>query len=220
MGQIRAVLFDLDGTLLDTAPDLIAALNHVRQYEGHTEAPVEQFRALVSQGALGLLKAGMPPADDHVTQRRRQRFLDFYAQNSLQHTVAFDGVEPLLAELESRAIAWGIVTNKPEYLTHPVVAAFGWTNRAGTVVCGDTLSKAKPHPDPIWLACEQLAVRAQDCLMVGDDVRDIEAAIAARATPVLAAYGYGAAQVLSAAEVPAHIARTPAQVLPMVLGDC
>lgn len=212
---VRAVLFDLDGTLLDTAPDLIGALNHVRGLENLDSAPVARYRAYVSQGALGLLRAGMPPGDDRQMARRRQQFLDFYALNSLRATALFEGVERTLTGLEENGLPWGIVTNKPTYLTDPILEAFGWLGRTGCVVCGDTLSRAKPHPDPVLHACQLLGIAPADALMVGDDTRDLEAAEAAGAVPVLAAYGYGAGQVLESAAVPGLIAHHPEDVLAM-----
>lgn len=215
MSNIRAVLFDLDGTLLDTAPDLVAALNHVRGLEGFPEAAVAKYREFVSQGALGLLRAGMPGTDDAHMERRRQHFLDYYGKHSLVGTMAFDGVEELLGTLESQGLPWGIVTNKPEYLTHPVLKGFEWNVRAACVVCGDTLPRAKPFPDPVLLACERLGVEPETALMVGDDPRDLDAAEAAGAQPVLAAYGYGAEHVFATDRKLVHVAQTPQDVLAM-----
>jgi phosphoglycolate phosphatase len=214
-GDVRAVLFDLDGTLLDTAPDLVGALNHVRELEGLANAPVAEYRAYVSQGALGLLGAGMPAGDDGQMSRRRQQFLDFYALNSLRATVLFDGVERMLTELEASGLPWAIVTNKPAYLTGPILDAFGWASRSSCVVCGDTLARAKPYPDPVLHACELLGIKPAEALMVGDDPRDVQSAEAAGAWPVLAAYGYGAAAMMESATAPALIAHQPQDVLAM-----
>ena len=209
----RAALFDLDGTLLDTAPDLVGALNVLRREEGLAEAPVADFRAYVSQGSLGLIRAGLPPADEAQESRWRQRFLDWYERNMLRATQPFQGVEGLLDELDRRAIPWAVVTNKPEFLTLPLLAQLGWKGRAGCVICGDTLTTAKPHPAPVLLACELLGVEPAAAIMVGDDPRDMEAAEAAGTTPVLMSYGYGVQAALTAALPPAHVLDQPAEIL-------
>jgi phosphoglycolate phosphatase len=197
---IRALLFDLDGTLLDTAPDLVAALNHVREQEGLAPAAVADYRAYVSQGAAGLIHNGLPPGDDRRFERRRESFLAYYQAHSMEATRAFAGVEPMLRELEKCGIPWAVVTNKPEYLTHPILEALGWSDRVAGVVCGDTLSRSKPDPAPVRRACELTDCDPGEALMVGDDARDLQAARAAGAGPVLAAYGYGAEAVLASAE--------------------
>lgn len=215
MSEVRGVLFDLDGTLLDTAPDLVGALNHVREHEGMSRVPVEQYRAFVSQGALGLLRAGMPAVGEAILEQRRQRFLRFYAEHSLRDTLVFEGVELMLEMLERHRLPWGIVTNKPEYLTHPILEAFGWAGRAACVVCGDTLPRAKPFPDPVLLGCERLGAGPAQVLMVGDDPRDLDAAEAAGSLAVLAAYGYGAQAVLDSGRRLQRVAHQPGDVLAM-----
>lgn len=188
--MIRAVLFDLDGTLLDTAADLIASLNHVREHEGLDPVAVPGFRHLVSRGAVGLITAGLPPAAPERLDERRKRLLAHYAANSTRHTVSFEGIDDLLAALAARGVPWGIVTNKPEYLTLPLLQECGLLQRAAFVVCGDTLSRSKPHPAPVRLACEIVRVEPARALMVGDDLRDIQAGQAAGTQTALAAYGY------------------------------
>jgi len=195
---VAAVLFDLDGTLLDTAPDLVGTLNHLRAGENLPPAPVEDYRRHVSRGALGLIRAGLPSRGAEAEAAWRKAFLDHYAEHSLVHTRAFDGVDVLLAALDEAAIAWGVVTNKPEFLTLPIVEALGWSARAACVVCGDTLPVSKPDPAPVRLACERAGVEPTRALMVGDDLRDLEAGEAAGARAVLAAYGYGAGEALAA----------------------
>ncbi len=193
---VRAVLFDLDGTLLDTAPDLVGTLNVLRLDEGLDPVDVEEFRRFVSRGALGLIRAGLPDRGAAAEAAWRERFLAHYAEHSFVGTRAFDGIEALLGELESRDLPWGVVTNKPTFLTTPIIAALGWDVRASCVVCGDTLAVSKPDPAPVRLACEQAGVTPEATLFVGDDPRDIEAGDAAGARSVLAAYGYGAGDVL------------------------
>ncbi len=194
---VEAVLFDLDGTLLDTAPDLVGALNRLRMDEGLDAAPVEAFRPYVSQGALGLIRAGLPDRGPEEEARRRQRFLDWYEQHSLDNTTPFPGIEALLKTLEDAGVPWAVVTNKPTFLTLPILEALGWLNRAGSVVCGDTLSVSKPDPAPVRHACEALGIEAARSAMVGDDPRDLDAGEAAGALSVLVSFGYGADAILA-----------------------
>jgi 2-phosphoglycolate phosphatase len=191
MNGIRAVLFDLDGTLLDSAPDLIGSLNWVRSSENLPPLAVSEFRQFASKGAVGLLKAGMPEADERTFESWRQQFLEHYAQNSYCHSSLFDGVPGLLDFLDRSGIPWGIVTNKPEALTLPIVAAAKLAGTISCVVCGDTLSVAKPHPEPVSLACGMVNVAPAEVLFVGDDVRDIQAGRAAGTQTAAVYYGYG-----------------------------
>lgn len=191
MSPVRAMLFDLDGTLLDSAPDLVAALNHVRASEEFDPIPVGEISRHASKGAVGLLTAGMPKADQETFQVWRQMFIDFYAENSYRKTGAYEGVEELLRAIEAAGIPWGVVTNKVESLTGPVIEAAGWSDRAGCVVCGDTVHESKPHPAPVIHACEILGVEPRHTLFAGDDVRDIQAGLAAGAMTAAIHYGYG-----------------------------
>ena len=191
MSRVRAMLFDLDGTLLDSAPDLVAALNHVRATEELEPIPVDEISRHASKGAAGLLTAGMPEADTRTYQAWRQIFLDFYADNSCRKTAPYDGVEELLHAIEAAGIPWGVVTNKFESLTGPVIEAAGWKNRAACVVCGDTVNESKPHPAPVLHACEVIGVDPADTLFAGDDARDIKAGLAAGTRTAAIHYGYG-----------------------------
>jgi len=191
MSRIRAMLFDLDGTLLDSAPDLVGALNHVRESEGLPPLPLAEMKPYASKGALGLLRAGMPPAEGERLEAWRQRFLAYYSEHSYSHSSLFEGVPELLDLLDETGIAWGVVTNKPERLTHPILEAAGLTGRLRCVVCGDTLSEAKPHPAPVLLACGMVEASAAETLFVGDDVRDIQAGVAAGTLTAAVHYGYG-----------------------------
>jgi phosphoglycolate phosphatase len=188
--MIKAVLFDLDGTLLDSAPDLVATLNHLRSSRGLAAMPVPELRHFVSRGAPGLIKAGMPPSDEATFQRSREAFLQHYAENSFIETRPFDGVEALLAELQNAGIPWGIVTNKAEYLTFPIVERVGWMSQASVVICGDSVEFSKPHPAPVLAACQRLGVDPAQTLMVGDDIRDVEAGKRAGCHTALVTYGY------------------------------
>jgi 2-phosphoglycolate phosphatase len=191
MCTIRAVLFDLDGTLLDSAPDLVACLNRVRESETLPPLGVEEMSAYVSQGAVGLLSAGMPAADEIKFESWRTGFLDHYAENIYRHSSLYEGVRELIEFLTVSAIPWGIVTNKFEALTLPILEASGLKNTISCVVCGDTLSRKKPHPAPVSLACGMLNVAPENTLFVGDDSRDLAAGIAAGTQTAAVHYGYG-----------------------------
>jgi len=187
---VRAVLFDLDGTLADTAPDLGAALNRVRERRGLAPLPLRALRPVASAGARGMLAAGLGKTpDDADYAALREEFLAEYAAALDVQTRLFDGVPELLAGLQDQGLGWGIVTNKVMRFTAPVVAALGLTH-AGVIVAGDTTPHPKPHPAPLLAACERLAIDPSGCVYVGDDLRDIQAARAAGMASVAAAWGY------------------------------
>ena len=188
---IRAVLFDLDGTLADTAPDLGGALNRLLKEHGKPPVPIELTRPRASSGARGLIHIGFGiTPDDPAYVALKDRFLDLYAENICIETSLFPGMPQLLAALESRSVRWGIVTNKASRFTLPLLAAMGLATRAACVVSGDTTPHTKPHPAPLLLAAQQIQLNPDACLYVGDDLRDIQAARAA-GMPVLAAgFGY------------------------------
>ncbi len=188
--MIKAVLFDLDGTLLDTAPDLVATLNHLRAGLGLPALPLDELRHFVSRGAPGLIKAGMPPCDDETLAVWRQAFLEHYQQNIFIHSRPFDGIEWLLSELAARGIPWGVVTNKMEFLTHPILEKAGWSSLVSAVICGDTGAHSKPHPGPVLAACERIGVAPENTLMIGDDLRDIESGKSAGSRTAFVLYGY------------------------------
>ncbi len=186
----RAVLFDLDGTLADTAPDLIAAVNRILVEESRPPLPDSALRPLVSKGGRALLARAFPDLGEDAREPLLPRFLAAYAEALAVHTRPFEGIESLLADIEARAWPWGIVTNKPEGLAVGVVAGLGWSTRSKTLVGGDTLPVRKPAPEPLWLAASQLGVPPEACLYVGDDARDVEAAKAAGMPSVAALWGY------------------------------
>ena len=188
---VDAVLFDLDGTLADTAGDLALALNRVRADRGLPPVPLAKLRAHASSGARGLLAAGMgitPAAAEYETLR--EAFLAHYSACLAETTVLFAGVAELLDVLERRRMPWGIVTNKFSRYTGPVVSALALADRAATVVSGDTTPHAKPHPAPLLHAAGELDVAASRCIYVGDDLRDIVAGNAAGMPTIVAEYGY------------------------------
>jgi phosphoglycolate phosphatase len=185
---VAAVLFDLDGTLLDSAPDLGFALNQVCRENGLPEIPAEVFTPVASHGSRGLL--GLTQLDEDALLALKPRFLDIYRNNLALHSKLFDGVEMLLSSLRRNQIKIGIVTNKPEFLTHPLIAQFEALQSISVVVCGDTLQEAKPSPKPLYYAAEQLTVDPKDCVYIGDAERDIVAGRNAGMVTVLAEYGY------------------------------
>jgi phosphoglycolate phosphatase len=188
---ISAVFFDLDGTLLDTAPDMVNALNYVLQYEGKAELPYRQVRDTVSHGSAALINLGFGEQQNMLDFTRRQtRFLDYYAENICVDTILFAGMEKVLTTLEQMEICWGIVTNKPAFLTQPLLIALNLSSRACSVISGDTLPQSKPSPEPLYAAANQCGVLANQCIYVGDAQRDIEAANNANMFSLLANYGY------------------------------
>ncbi len=190
--RFSAVLFDLDGTLLDTAPDLGAAANHVLAQIG--KAPLSDFviRQTASDGALALIKAGLSETEqaEHDLTILRQQLLDHYVQHLYIGTRPYDGMVELITWLNSSAIPWGVVTNKPAFLTDPLLALVTELPNCAVAVSADTLPLRKPHPEPLWHACEQIGVAAKDCLYIGDHIRDIEAGRNAGMTTAIAAWGY------------------------------
>lgn len=187
---VKAVLFDLDGTLLDTARDLVAALNHVRSGEGLDKLETRALAFAVSEGAGGLIEAGMPSNPEKFATRK-QKLLDYYAANPYQYTIPFIGIEAMLTELEKRAIAWGVVTNKPQRFSDVVMHSAGFAKRSSCLISGDTLQRAKPWPDPLYAACKALGVSAGESIYIGDDKRDTQAANAAGMPGYHVAWGYG-----------------------------
>ena len=193
--MIRGVLFDLDGTLLDTAPDLVASLNHVRNLEGLDPIEETTLAPHASRGAKGLIAAGFSNDDEASRPRRVEQFLSHYADNHWVRSRMFEGVEELLAALDAGGIPWGIVTNKAEYLTLPIIEAVGWGRRARCVIGGDTTARSKPDPLPVSTACELLQLEAASVLFVGDDERDLQAGLAAGTPVAVADWGYGAGDI-------------------------
>ena len=189
--SIRTVLFDLDGTLADTAPDLAWALNQVLQEQGRDPLPYDSIRPVVSHGGVALIKLGFGMDEEtDAFQALRQRLLSLYRDNIARQTRLFDGMAQLLDELEQRGLTWGVVTNKPEWLTTPLLQALGLHQRAATVISGDTLAEKKPHPAPMLLACRQAGSEARECLYLGDAERDVQAGRDAGMATLIAAFGY------------------------------
>ena len=212
----RAVLFDLDGTLADTAPDLAAAVNKLRTDRGLAPTPYPVLRPTASAGARGMIGAafGLTPADDAYEALRLEWFDNYQAAMAV-HSTLFGGIVELLTGLSASGVAWGIVTNKPARFTDPLVPQIGLAH-AGCVVSGDTTGHAKPHPAPLLEGARRLGIAAEDCWYVGDDLRDIEAGRAAGMLTVACAWGYcGPTEPLRwGADL---LLDTPADLLDMVL---
>ncbi|WP_218813822.1 phosphoglycolate phosphatase [Rickettsiella endosymbiont of Dermanyssus gallinae] len=189
--KIEAVLFDLDGTLLDTAPDLAATLNALLLAQQHPSLPLSVIRPVISEGAAGLLKLGFNISEkDPEFPDLRQQFIEHYSQHSCEQTQLFSGVDKLIHHLETNHVAWGIVTNKSMALTMPLIEHFSLLKKAKCIVAGDTLNYSKPHPKPLLHACECVKSTPKNCVYIGDAKRDIDAANAAGMHSLIALYGY------------------------------
>lgn len=186
-----AVLFDLDGTLIDSAPDLAGAANALRVRHGLPPLPLAQLRPLVGTGARGMVGAafGVGPEDADFPVLR-DAFLALYESSLLVHTAVFPDMPAVLDALALHQIPWGIVTNKATRFATPVVAGLGLHLKAATLVCGDTTARAKPHPDPLLEAARRIGVAPERCVYVGDDLRDVQAGRAAGMATLAAAWGY------------------------------
>lgn len=187
----RTLLFDLDGTLADTAPDLAHALNMVRQEEGFEPLPFETIRPTVSHGSVAMIKVGFDPdIPEARAELLRKRLLDHYANRLCIETRLFDGMHDLLDQCEQGGISWGVVTNKPAYLTDPLMEQLELHERAACIISGDTLEKRKPHPEPLLHACELAKGEPETTIYIGDAERDIKAGNSAGMTTLVAAFGY------------------------------
>lgn len=189
---IETVLFDLDGTLLDTAPEFATVLNAMRAERGVDVMPYPPFRAVVSHGATAMLTHAFPAtlSDAHGLEALREEFLNRYAEGLASETTLFEGMETVLEALESSGRRWGIVTNKPGWLTTPLLTAMGLDHRAASVVSGDTLAERKPHPAPVLHGCSLASSDPARCVYVGDAERDIQAGRAAGLATAVALFGY------------------------------
>lgn len=189
---MKAVLFDLDGTLIDTAADFVRIIQDMCREEGREVVAAELIRTQVSEGARAMVKLVYPELglEDPLLLAHRQRFLDLYGADIAVDTDLFDGMYPLLEALETRSIPWGIVTNKPRWLSESLLAALNLSERCSVLVCPEDVGRTKPDPEPMYLAAKQIELAAEDCIYVGDHPRDIDAGRAANMYTILAAYGY------------------------------
>lgn len=189
--QLRTVLFDLDGTLADTAPDLAYALNQLLGEEGRPLLSLATIRCFVSQGTKGLLKLGFDiESDDPAFERLRERLLQIYRTHITRESRLFPGMAELLQTIEARGMNWGIVTNKPANLTEPLIQHLGLTQRAACIISGDTTPYCKPHPAPMLQACKLAGSQAYQCVYLGDAQCDIEAGRRAGMKTLVALFGY------------------------------
>lgn len=217
LGSRQVVLFDLDGTLIDSAPDLAGAGNEVRQRRGLPPLPLERFRPMTGAGARGMLSVALDIGPGEASyEALREEFLAAYEARMTRDTHVFPRVQPVLAALDAAGRPWGIVTNKASRFAAPVVQAMGLAERAGVLVCGDTTARAKPYPDPLLEAARRLGRPPAQCVYVGDDLRDVQAGRAAGMATVAAAWGY-------LGEGPAigdwgadHVIREPAELLQLL----
>ena len=215
---IRAVLFDLDGTLIDSAPDLAGAANDMRVARGLLPHPLVHFRPMVGSGARGMVGRAFDVAPpDPQFAALRDEFLQRYEARMTQETHIFPEMLPLLEALGVHTLPWGIVTNKATRFAEPLVRALGLNGRAATLVCGDTTPHAKPHPEPLLEAARRLRVDATSCAYVGDDLRDVQAGKAAGMTTIAVAWGYlGLGESIDAWGAD-HIVQTPHQLLQLLV---
>jgi phosphoglycolate phosphatase len=185
-----AVFFDLDGTLVDSAPDMVEAMRRLRLEEGESPDGAESIGAVVSKGGRAMIRRGFPAADEARVEILLPRFLDLYAEAIATHSALFPGMGAVLDDLEMRGMHWGIVTNKPGTLARALLAALRLDARCAALVTGDCLPLKKPDPAPILRACEIVGVSAARCIYVGDDLRDIEAGHRAGMRTIAAGWGY------------------------------
>ena len=215
---LRAVLFDLDGTLIDSAPDLAGACNERRVERGLEPLPYAQLRRLVGSGARGMVGVsfGLAPGDPGY-ESLRDEFLARYEARMTRETRVFAEILPVLAWFERQPMPWGIVTNKATRFAAPLVASLGLDRRAATLICGDTVGHAKPHPAPLLEAAQRLGLAPGECVYVGDDRRDVEAGRAAAMRTVVAAWGYLGSGDAPAAWGADHLIERPDE-LPGLIG--
>ncbi len=188
--KIDGLLFDLDGTLLDTAADLTAALNHVLELKQLKPLSLDEVRPSISTGVAGLLNLGGITTKDPIFAILRQKFLDYYRQHICMHTHLFPEVETLINYLQEKKWAWGIVTNKSASLTENLISKFPLLNNANCIIAGDTLKYSKPHPLPLLHGCDCIGCLPKNCIYIGDAKSDIEAANAAGMFSLIALYGF------------------------------
>ena len=188
--KVKTILFDLDGTFIDTAPDLAFALNSILDEYGLPSKPYEKIKPLVANGGKALIAYGFEIDEtDKSFNDKHQRILEIYAENISKESKLFPGISFLIKEFKSRNISWGIVTNKPEYYTHKLLKEININPEV--VICGDTLEFNKPHPAPLLFACDKLSSLPSECLFVGDDINDMIAGKRAGMKTVAVDYGYG-----------------------------
>ncbi|MED5534610.1 MAG: phosphoglycolate phosphatase [Pseudomonadota bacterium] len=189
--KVEAVLLDLDGTLIDTAPDLVAVLNILLAHRRLPPIPFAIARNEVSNGALGLIRLGLGEQEsEEEVERLRQEFLEVYIQNICIKSSLFNGIGAILNDLDECGTSWGIVTNKPHAMTQPLLKSLNLLHRPGCLICGDSLPQRKPHPAPLQAGAKELGIPTKHCVYVGDARKDIDAGRAAGMPTIAASYGY------------------------------
>lgn len=189
--RINTVLFDLDGTLIDTAPDMAAALDILCDEEENVRRPYSEVRPIVSNGSVALVNLAFGEGlDAQKLERLKKRYLEIYQEHLAIHSRLFDEMDNLLKRLENNGIKWGVVTNKPGWLTEPLMEALDLHKRAACIVSSDTTKNRKPHPEPMYYACSLTDARPEECVYIGDARRDIEAGHNAGMKTIIAEYGY------------------------------
>jgi len=188
--KLSCVLFDLDGTLVDTAPDLISCLNRALNVHGFEAVATEIIKPFISHGAAAMINASQPSIDDRLKADILDAMLTHYQDNIAEHTVFFSGMADTLAAIEAQGLKWGVVTNKRERFTNPLMDALKLTGRAACIVSGDTTANPKPHPEPMLAACKQADVDPKECVYIGDARHDITAGKNAQMKTLAALYGY------------------------------
>lgn len=189
-GAFDLVLFDLDGTLVDTAPDMVTTLQEMQCAHGYHPVAYDLGRSNVSNGAMGLLRIGFPDMDEESRATMVGEYVERYARRLCEESKVFAGLDVLLDSLDDADCPWGVVTNKPEHLTNPLLEQLGLASRSACTISGDTLPVRKPEPDPLLLGCDIAGVEAHRSIYVGDAARDIEAGLRAGAATIAAGYGY------------------------------
>lgn len=214
----KLVLFDFDGTLVDSAPDLAASANYIRTLQGLDPLALDTLRPYASMGARGLLKAALDLNTDHPDyETQKHLFLDYYAANSTKHSQLFDGVDTLISQLNEIGVGWGVVTNKALHLTQPIMDYFDLSASSKVLVGGDSTPHIKPHPAPLFLACEKTNIAPENCIYIGDDERDIVAGKAAGMATLVAAYGYCDFDPAITSWQADSVANHATEILPLVL---
>lgn len=189
--NVEAVLFDLDGTLIDSAPDLGAAVDKMRVDRGLSSYPLEHYRHMAGAGARGMIGIAFGLTPEHPEfEAMKEEFFVNYENCMTERTRIFDGVVDMIAALRAKGLAWGVVTNKSSRFTDPLTSAMSLFSTAGAIVSGNTTPHAKPHPEPLFEAARRLSIDPGRCVYVGDDERDIVAGLAAGMGTIAATYGY------------------------------
>ncbi len=188
--KLSCVLFDLDGTLVDTAPDLISCLNQALNVHGFDTVASEIIKPFISYGAIAMINASQPAINDQLKVDILETMLNHYQNNIAEYTVFFPGMIDTLDAIEAQGLKWGVVTNKRERFTNPLMAALKLADRAACIISGDTTANPKPHPEPMLAACKQAAVNPQECVYIGDARHDITAGKSANMKTLAALYGY------------------------------